>query len=133
MWFNRIRECEKISVSWSQPNPGIPNPDIPNPDIPNPDLPYLDIPNPDIPNPDILNPDIPTPYISKPNITNLDVPNPDISNPKATQCCRPWIIQTWNSVRSNNLSLRYQRFTTPGCKDRVIRKSEFCQRLNSFY
>ena len=30
-----------------------------------------------------------------------------------------------NSVRSNNISLKYQRFTTLGSKDIGIRKSEF--------
>ena len=30
-----------------------------------------------------------------------------------------------NSVRSNSLSLKYQRFTSPGCKDIYIRKAEF--------
>jgi len=29
----------------------------------------------------------------------------------ATRCRRPWIFQTMNSVRSNNLSLKYQKFT----------------------
>ena len=33
-----------------------------------------------------------------------------------------------NSVRSNNLSLKYQRFTPQGCKDIGIRKFEW-QRL----
>ena len=28
-----------------------------------------------------------------------------------TKCCRTEIFQTMNSVRSNNLSLKYQRFT----------------------
>ena len=31
--------------------------------------------------------------------------------------CRPYIFQSMISVRSNNLSLKYQRFTPPGCKD----------------
>ena len=35
--------------------------------------------------------------------------NPDIS---ATQCCRPWLFQTMNSNRSDNLSLKNQRFTS---------------------
>ena len=30
-----------------------------------------------------------------------------------------------NSIRSNNISLKYQRFTTLGSKDIEIRKSEF--------
>ena len=35
----------------------------------------------------------------------------------ATKCCRPLIFQTMNSVISNNLSLKYQRFTPPSCKE----------------
>ena len=35
----------------------------------------------------------------------------------ATQCRRPLIFQTMNSVRPNNLSLKYQRFTYIDCKD----------------
>ena len=31
-----------------------------------------------------------------------------------TKYCRPWIFQTMNSVKSNNLNLKYQRFTTSG-------------------
>ena len=42
----------------------------------------------------------------------------------ATQCRRPYIFQTINSVRSNNLSLKYQRFISTGCRDIEIRKFE---------
>ena len=35
----------------------------------------------------------------------------------ATQRWRSWIFQTMNSVRSNNISLKYQRFTTLGSID----------------
>ena len=35
----------------------------------------------------------------------------------ATQCRRPVIFQTMNSVRPNNLSLKYQRFTSSDFKD----------------
>ena len=35
----------------------------------------------------------------------------------AAQYRRPLIFQTLNSVRSNNISLKYQRFTTLGFKD----------------
>ena len=35
------------------------------------------------------------------------------------------MCQTMNSVRSNNLSLKYQRFTPSGCKDIGIIKFEF--------
>ena len=42
------------------------------------------------------------------------------SNPY-TLARRPLIFQTMNSVRSNNLSLNYQRLTPLGCKDKGIR------------
>ena len=43
-----------------------------------------------------------------------------------TECFRFLKFQTMNSVRSNNLSLNYQRFTrTPSCKDMEISKFEF--------
>ena len=38
---------------------------------------------------------------------------------------KPLTFQTMTSIRSNNKSLKYQRFTTLGFKDRGIRKSEF--------
>ena len=41
------------------------------------------------------------------------------------QCRRPKIFQTMNSVRSNNISLKYQSFTTLDSKDIGIIKSEF--------
>ena len=46
------------------------------------------------------------------------------SNPYifATQCCITLIFQTMSSVRSNNLSLKYQRLTLSGCSDIRIRK-----------
>ena len=40
----------------------------------------------------------------------------------STQSCKPLIFQTINSVRSINLSLKYQRFTPSGCKDIRIGK-----------
>ena len=43
----------------------------------------------------------------------------------ATQCHRPQIFQTISSVRSNNLSLKFQRFTPTGCRDIEMRKFEF--------
>ena len=43
----------------------------------------------------------------------------------ATLCFRPLIFQTMNSVRSRSLGLKYQRFTTSGCKYIGIRKFEF--------
>ena len=39
-----------------------------------------------------------------------------------TQWRRPNIFQTLNSVRSINLSLKYQKFTPWGCKDKGIRR-----------
>ena len=38
---------------------------------------------------------------------------------------KPLKFQTMTFVRSNNISLKYQRFTTMGSKDIGIRKSEF--------
>ena len=42
-----------------------------------------------------------------------------------TQCRRPSIFQTMNSGRSNDLSLKHQRFAPSSCKDIRIRKFEF--------
>ena len=36
-----------------------------------------------------------------------------------------------NSVRSNNLNLKYQRFTASGCEDTVFKKFEFVFGNNS--
>ena len=49
------------------------------------------------------------------------------SNPYiwATQYCRPWIFQTMNSVRSNNIRLTCQRCTLQGFKDIGIRIFDF--------
>ena len=41
-----------------------------------------------------------------------------------TQFHRPQIFETMNSVRSNNLSLKYQRFTQSGCRAIGIKKTE---------
>ena len=43
----------------------------------------------------------------------------------ATQCSKPLIFQTMNAVRSNNVSLKNQRFTSSGYKDIRITKIEF--------
>ena len=43
----------------------------------------------------------------------------------ATHSPRPFIFQTINSVRSNSLSLKYQRFTPSGCEAIGVRKFEF--------
>ena len=46
--------------------------------------------------------------------------------------CKPLIFQT-QFIWSNIIHiLKFLRYTTLGCKDRGIRKSEFWQRLNSF-
>ena len=37
-----------------------------------------------------------------------------------------------NAVRSNNVSLKYQRFTSSGCKDKRITKIEFVTKTQSF-
>ena len=43
----------------------------------------------------------------------------------ATKCRRPWIFQTMNSVRANNLSLKFQTFTPLVCENIGIRQFEF--------
>ena len=45
----------------------------------------------------------------------------------ATKCdfLTPIYLQTMNCVKSNNLRLKYQRFTASGCSDIMIRKFEF--------
>ena len=40
------------------------------------------------------------------------------------------MFQTMNSVRSDNIDLKYQRFTPSGCKD--IRKLDFVGKLGLF-
>ena len=49
------------------------------------------------------------------------------SNPYifATHWRRPWIFPTMNYIRSNNLSLKWQRFTPSGWKDIWIRQFKF--------
>ena len=42
-----------------------------------------------------------------------------------TQCRKPLIFQSMNYVGGNNLILKYQRFTSSGCKDTRITKIEF--------
>ena len=48
-----------------------------------------------------------------------------------THCRRPLIFQAMNFVRSNNLSLKYQRSLLLGGKDKEIRNFEWLK-LNSF-
>ena len=48
------------------------------------------------------------------------------------QCCKSWIFQTMNSVRSHNLNLKYWRLTLSGCKDIEIKNVSLRHRLNSF-
>ena len=45
---------------------------------------------------------------------------------------RPLIFQTMNSVRPNNLSLKY-RFTSSDCKDKGIRQFEFVTKTQFYY
>ena len=49
-----------------------------------------------------------------------------------SQTRRPFICQTINNVKPNNLSLKYQRFTQSGCKDIKIRKLSLWQKLSFF-
>ena len=42
-----------------------------------------------------------------------------------TQCRRPLIFQTMNSIRPRNLSLKYQRFIPSDCKGKGNRQFEF--------
>ena len=46
----------------------------------------------------------------------------------ATQCRRPQIFQTINSVISNNPSLKYERVKPTGCRDIEIRKFEVVEK-----
>ena len=46
-----------------------------------------------------------------------------------TKCRRPYIFQTMNSVKSNNLSLKYQMFTTSGSKDIGVYIFEFVPKV----
>ena len=43
----------------------------------------------------------------------------------ATQCRSPKIFQTMNSVRSNNVSLKYKKPTPSGCKFEFVAKTQF--------
>jgi len=56
------------------------------------------------------------------------------SNPYifGTQCLRPYLFQTKYAVRSNNLSLKCQRFTSSGSEDIGISKLSLWQKLLSF-
>ena len=51
----------------------------------------------------------------------------------ATQCRRPLIFQTMNSVKPKNLSLKYQRFASSDCKDIGIRQFEFVTKPQFLY
>ena len=51
----------------------------------------------------------------------------------ATQCRRPLIFQIMNSVRPNNLSLKYQRFTSYDWKDIGIRQFVFLRKTQFLY
>ena len=51
----------------------------------------------------------------------------------ATHSPRPLIFQTIISVRSNSLSLKYQRFTPSGCEAIGVRKCEFVAKTQFLY
>ena len=51
----------------------------------------------------------------------------------ATQCRRPKIFQTLNSVQSNNLSFKYHWFTPSGCTDLGIKNMSLRLRLKFFF
>ena len=57
------------------------------------------------------------------------------SNPNifTTQCRKPEIFQTMNFVRSNNQSLKFQKFTSTGCKDIRIITFEFVAKTQFVY
>jgi len=42
-----------------------------------------------------------------------------------TKCRRPLIFQTMSSGGSNNVSLKYERFASSGCRDLGIKKLRF--------
>ena len=46
---------------------------------------------------------------------------------------RPLIFHTINSIRSNSLRLKCQRFTPSGCKDKGARKYEFVAKIQFLY
>ena len=50
-----------------------------------------------------------------------------------TKCRITWIFQTMISVRTNNLSLKDQKFTLFGLKDMEIRKFEFVAKTQFLY
>ena len=56
-----------------------------------------------------------------------------IPNFIATQCRRPLIFQTMNDVISKNVSVKYQRCTSSGCRDTGIKKSEFVAKTKLLY
>ena len=51
----------------------------------------------------------------------------------ATQFRRLLVFQTMKAIRSNNVSLKYQRFTSSGCKEIRLIKVSLWQKLNSFH
>jgi len=75
------------------------------------------------------------PFRKYPRVYQI-LPNSDIF---ATRYCRPLIFQAMNSIRSNNPSLKYQRFSPSGWKDlgnrKVCDKTQFLSIyfIKSFY
>ena len=45
----------------------------------------------------------------------------------------PYIFQTINSIRSNSPSLKYQRFSPSGCKDKGVRKYKYVAKTQFLY
>ena len=56
----------------------------------------------------------------------------DLNKRFRTKWRRPYIFQTINNVRSNNISLKYQRLTPPGCIDIGFGKFDFVAKANFF-
>ena len=51
----------------------------------------------------------------------------------ATQLWRSWIFKTMNSVRSNNISLKYQWFTTLGSKDQGFNARKVISEVYAYF
>ena len=73
-----------------------------------------------------------TDLIVKVNVQNSNSEESERTKKFAIQCRRPPLAQIMSSGRSNNISLKYQRFTQSDCKDIGIRKSEFVAKTQIF-
>ena len=65
-----------------------------------------------------------TDLIVKVNVQNSNSEESERTKKFAIQCRRPPLAQIMSSGRSNNISLKYQRFTQSDCKDIGIRQSD---------